>query len=165
MARPGQHDKLKPKVKELVESGATIAEVRQRFPELPEGTAKTWVRVFKTQIKSEIKSDSESDETNGAIAVKAEVVSSTPKLVSLPAGEESDYQLARRTVRAVLKSSEAAPHTKILAVGALAKLIEMRYNLPAHILDETTKSTLDEQRDRIRNLPPDEITRRYREAL
>lgn len=167
MSRQSPHEKLKPKVFDLLRTGAKPIEVLQRYPQLKKSTVYDWAKEFRITAALIPELPELESENSEAIAVNVEVVSTTPQgnLVGLPTREESDYQLARKTIRNVLKSESTPPHTKVIAVGALTKLIEMRYNLPAHILDETTKSTLDEQRDRIRNLPPDEITRRYREAL
>jgi transposase len=168
MPRRSQWLHLKPDIFRLFENGATFKEVAERFPDMPEGTIKTWKREFHRRLDDaldhgDLNPNQISDIIVAEVCPEEEPV--RPKLVSLPSAEESDYQLARRTARRLLRDESVNPHTKVMAIGALARLIEMRYSLPAHILEETTQSNAHTERDRLRDLDAAELARRYREAL
>lgn len=160
MARISAWEHLKPEIEAEFRSGKQPIEVYGAYPAVPRGTIREWFKPFRQ--------DSANDSANLKPATRADVEVLPPRssLVALEGGQQqSDIALARRTLRAIAKDSDVSPAVQVQAALGLMKLACLRHELPKHILEETEESRLEDERDRIRDLPPEEIARRIREAL
>ncbi|HEY9735659.1 MAG TPA: hypothetical protein V6D06_05225 [Trichocoleus sp.] len=175
MARPSKYDHLKPKIRALLDQGSRPAAIAAQFPDVPVNSIKTLTRAIKASAPIE---PAEKKGLNPGLNPPPPVAAppadewdedepdAGPKLTVLPSGSDSDYQLIRRTMRTLLRSRNKPEYVQIGAARVLAKLIEMRAELPAHVLNETDESDLDAERAALRKeLSPAEMVREYRELL
>lgn len=152
---------------ELFRKGVAPSDVATQYPAIPLGTLKTWCRKVNQSsdgFKSSFKSTAvESIEKPLAV----EVVSSPgnpPRLAALPTAE-SDYWHARRVAVEILRDRATPAPTRVQAVSAVAKLLELERDLPKHILEQRTETGLDDERKPLHDMDAAELAKRYREAL
>lgn len=154
MARPGAFEHLKSEILKAYNEGAKPLDVLKKYPDLPRMNAYRWYRLrFGTTSETDSESDAEGQHP--------------PSLVALDGKQQqSDIALARTALRRIVKGGDGIPPAVVVqAAVALMKLAHLRHELPKHIIDETEVGDLQAARDRIRDLPPEELARRYREAL
>jgi hypothetical protein len=160
---------LKTQAIALLLKGATAREVRDRYPQIPKTTIYSWIGELKRSQSDNdcaiVQQSAQEEPKDEVYSVVAEVVADCSKVTPLPSREESDYQLARRVCREVARDKANPPHTRILAVGALAKLVEMRFSLPSTVLDGVEEKSLKEELKESYQRSPEELERRFREIL
>lgn len=186
MARRSKVEHLKSKVYELFRKGITPAEVRDAFPDIPVATIYVWRNQALTgqtmngveidsrkvlELPPSQNSGSKTEKEAIAQSVECEIVTDSEtgiqqdKVVPLPTGAESDFALVRRKMRAVLRNPEARIYDQAIAARLLLQAVEMRATLPAHVLDEVEKKTLQHELREAEQRSPEESARRFKDLL
>lgn len=160
MARVSQWQKYKEEVCEQLRSGVGTTALQSAYPQIPEGTIKSWARAVRSSLNPDL------NQSQSATVSAVEVLSPHSNISTIEgAGSTSDFALARRTLRNIARDLGESGGVRVQASLGLLKMTAMRFDLPKHILDEIEESNLNEERDRIATASPAELARRYREAL
>lgn len=164
MPRRSQWEHLKTEIEQQYkEQGKVPRDLYAVYPQIPPRTLRDWYAALFPK-KSPIPPNDSPQEFELKQQTTFDTYASK-KIIALPSQEESDFQLARRAAREIVRDKSTAAYVRVQGILALAKLIEMRHNLPKSVLEETTEGTLQDERDNMRELSSEEIARRYREAL
>lgn len=184
MARRSSHEHLKGEVFDWFGSGLKPSEVREKYPAIAKTTIYDWHKEWRSLDYSSSNSgilgtNSVSDSGMAATPVSVEIVSDNVQLaiphiisgtnkkrsISALPTKHSDYWRVRREAVSIATDPTVAKYVQVQAIAATCKLLELERDLPKHILEQQSETTIENSRDRIRDQPLNEIAKEYREAM
>jgi len=78
----------------------------------------------------------------------------------------TDFALARKVLRDIAKNfSQPGASVGIQAALGLIKLVQLRKEIPSDILNETPVNNLKLEREKLKDLSPEELQQRYKAII
>ncbi|HEY9644459.1 MAG TPA: hypothetical protein V6C57_28445 [Coleofasciculaceae cyanobacterium] len=165
MARRSAFEHLKPEIEAEFQEGKHPTDLYGAYSQVPRATIREWFKPYR-QDSTTNSTDIPPDNQNLAVT-PTQVLPPPSKLVAIDGGDNaSDFQLARRVLRSIARNpSQEGASVGVQAAVGLMKLIQLRAEMPKHILEESEDVTIEDERNNIKDVPPSEVARRYKEAL
>lgn len=176
---PSKHAKYRPKVEELLRAGLQPSEISRRMPDVPRATIYGWAK----QITGPAGGTGDAIAPDQVVDGKGQLIPFRPQP---PAGDQhnllADYQqiihqlegsdstdlpdflLIQREMRRLVSTSPN-PAIQIQAGNLLARMIQLRAEIPRHILNEESQSHLAREMGGLDTLSDDELARQYKDLL
>ena len=195
MARKSEFIEFKPAVFRCFDKGMTIGDVVRTFPDIPNGTLRTWrtrwgkeggtekaARIaqeeqaeFEAKRKRPVKVEpapepaEPKNKTVDVTAVTLEVIEGGKERFTKPRAKlptiDSPAFSIAEYILKTLALSGENEMIKTQCAKALLDVVKIRAVIPAHVLEEEKTSTLEAQVEDMASLEPADLARLYREAL
>jgi len=148
--RRSKWEHLKNEIIHHFKEGKTPPEVYPLYPDVPRATIHDWYKLSQKQDKQELHNEN----------VKPFVLLDGGKKQDI-----SDFALAREVFREIADNQKHSERTRIQAALGLIKLIKLRNDVSSDVLDETPVSSLKIEREKLKDLSPEELQRMYQEII
>lgn len=164
MTRRSRWEHLKDEIIQHCKEGKTPKQLYLMFPDVPPRTIRDWYDLVYPRTPPHFPKDS--PDTKTIIPEDTQVIPSRKRLVALDGGEQlSDFALARKTLRAIAKNfDQPGAYVGVQAAAGLLRLIQIRSEIPKHILDEVEVTGIEEERDRLKEISLEELQQQYKDV-
>jgi hypothetical protein len=164
MARRSRWEHLKDEIIQHCKEGKTPRELYLMYPDVAPKTIRDWYELIYPRVPPQ--SPQNSPDAKTIAPQDIQIIPSRKKLVALDGGEQlSDFALARKTLRAIAKNfNQPGAYVGVQAAAGLLKLVQIRAEIPKHILDETEVTGIEEERDRLKEVSLEELQQQYKDV-
>lgn len=140
MAGRSKHEQHKPAVERLVNEGLGFAEIKNQFPDIPNGTLSRWVNAFKEKMILEGRTYSEQI-PNAPESIPAARV----RLAKIDPDSPLD-KITRALWDVVDNPDQAGAGVKVQALNTLFKIVQWNHDQVAAQEDELDLATMDDSK-------------------